>query len=56
MKLLRNDGGIDISFTMRMDSPLYDKLKETALKNKRSIRRELEYITEQYLKEAENEN
>lgn len=45
----------EVQFTMRMDAPLYEKLKENALKNRRSIRRELEHMAEKYM-EAENEN
>lgn len=41
----------EIRFTMRMDSDLYETLKESAKQNKRSIAKELEYITEMHFKE-----
>lgn len=41
---------VNVRFTMRMEKELYEKLKQSAIKNKRSIVKELEYITEQYLK------
>ena len=37
-------------FTMRMETSLYNLLKESAKRNKRSVAKELEYITETYLK------
>jgi len=39
-------------FTMRMEKSLYDDLKKSAIKNKRSIAKELEYITELHLREG----
>ncbi|MCM1339915.1 MAG: Arc family DNA-binding protein [Muribaculaceae bacterium] len=35
-----------VQFTMRMDKSIYEKLKERAKINKRSITKELEHITE----------
>ena len=37
-------------FTMRMETSLYNLLKESAKRNKRSVAKELEYITETHLK------
>jgi len=39
-----------IQFTMRMDSELYQQLKEAAHRDRRSIKAQLEYFTEQQLK------
>lgn len=50
MKLNKNGGSSNIQFTMRMESELYDKLKQSAIKNRRSIAKELETAAEQYLK------
>ena len=50
MKLLKNDGSTEVRFTMRMEGELYDKLKQSASKNRRSIAKELETAAEQYLK------
>lgn len=41
-----------VQFTMRMDKDLYEKLKESAKRNKRSIAKELEYLTEFHLNEG----
>lgn len=49
MKLLRNDGSTEVRFTMRLEGNLYEHLKQSALKNKRSIAKEIEYAVEQYL-------
>lgn len=38
----------EIRFTMRMESDLYERIKEAAKKNKRSIAKEIEYQLEQY--------
>lgn len=51
MKLQRSDGSQVVQFTMRMELTLYEKLKASAIKNRRSVAKELEYITEQYLKQ-----
>lgn len=50
MKLFRNDGSVEISFTMRMEEHLYEQVKKNAERNKRSIRKEIEYEIEQYQK------
>lgn len=52
MKLFRNDGSEEVRFTMRMESRLYEKLKESAIKNKRSIAKELEFATEHYISQT----
>lgn len=39
----------EIRFTMRMDSNLYERIKETAKKSKRSIAKEIEFQLEQNL-------
>ncbi len=44
MDTINNDD--EIRFTMRMDKKLYEKLKESAKVNKRSIAKELEYLVE----------
>lgn len=44
MDTMNNDD--EIRFTMRMDKELYEKLKESAKVNKRSIAKELEFIVE----------
>lgn len=36
-------------FTMRMDNGLYEQLKESAQKNRRSIAKELEHIVDLYI-------
>lgn len=38
----------EVRFTMRMETALYERLKESAKKNKRSIAKELEYIVDYY--------
>lgn len=50
MKPKKLDNEEQVRFTMRMDKALYEELKFSASKNKRSIAKELEYATEQYLK------
>lgn len=45
----------EVRFTMRMNTAVYSRLKEKAAADKRSIAKQLEYITEKYIiKEAEN--
>lgn len=44
MDTINNDD--EIRFTMRMEKELYEKLKESAKVNKRSIAKELEFIVE----------
>ena len=39
----------ETQFTMRMENGLYQRLKKRAERNKRSLAKELEYITEQAL-------
>lgn len=39
----------NVQFTMRMDKDLYEQLKQSAQKNRRSIAKELEHITDDYL-------
>lgn len=39
----------EVRFTMRMENDLYERIKETAKKNKRSIAKEIEYHLEQSL-------
>lgn len=50
MKLLKSDGTSEIRFTMRMENELYEKLKQSAIRNRRSIAKELETATELYLR------
>lgn len=38
-----------VQFTMRMEKGLYEQLKESAAKNRRSIAKELEHITDDYI-------
>lgn len=38
-----------VQFTMRMEKNLYEQLKESAIKNRRSIAKELEHITDDAL-------
>ena len=49
MKVLKNDGTVEVRFTARFNEKLYSQLKSSAQKNKRSIAKELEFITELYL-------
>lgn len=42
-----------VQFTMRMDADLYEQLKESAKKNRRSIAKELEYLTDFHLNQRE---
>ncbi len=44
-----NNNENEVRFTVRMKESLYELLKESANKNKRSIAKELEYIAEQTL-------
>lgn len=39
----------EVRFTMRMESDLYERIKEIAKKNKRSIAKEIEFQLEQNL-------
>lgn len=39
----------EVRFTMRMDAGLYEQLKESAQKNRRSIAKELENIVDLYM-------
>ena len=39
-----------VQFTMRMEKGLYEKLKESASKNRRSIAKELEHITDCHIR------
>ena len=39
-----------VQFTMRIESSLYERIKQSALKNKRSIAKEIAFIIEQNLK------
>lgn len=41
-------------FTMRMENTIYERLKESAAKNRRSIAKELEFITDSYLSDDIN--
>lgn len=45
----KKDGTAEVRFTMRLNIELYSQLKTSAKKNKRSIAKELEYITERCL-------
>ncbi|AGR47198.1 hypothetical protein JIMMER1_64 [Brevibacillus phage Jimmer1] len=41
-------------FTLRMDADLFERIKEQADKNKRSIAKEIEFLIEKHLKEVDN--
>ena len=41
-------------FTMRISNDLYAKVKEQAIKNKRSIAKEIEFILEHAIENASN--
>ena len=43
----------ETQFTMRMNNSVYERLKKRAERNKRSIAKELEYITEQAIQADE---
>lgn len=43
----------EVRFTMRMEKGLYEQLKESAAKNRRSIAKELEYLTDFHLNQGE---
>lgn len=43
----------EVRFTMRMDNSLYEKLKVEAVKNKRSIAKEIEFIVEEEIHRRE---
>ena len=45
-----------VQFTMRMDKDLYEQLKESAKRNKRSIAKELEYLTDFHLNQGKSIN
>lgn len=38
-----------VQFTMRMEPDLYEQVKNSSIKNKRSIAKEIEFAVEQYL-------
>ena len=42
----------EVRFTMRMDKNLYEQLKKSAKKNRRSIAKELEYLTDFHLNQG----
>ena len=42
-----------VRFTLRMPPDLYEKVKESADKNKRSVAREIEYIVEMMMSQKE---
>lgn len=44
----------ETQFTMRMNNSVYERLKKRAERNKRSIAKELEYITEQAIQADED--
>ena len=48
-----NVGENEVRFTMRMENNLYEQLKKRAARHKRSVAKELEYITEQTIKNDE---
>lgn len=39
-------------FTLRMDEDVFEKIKEQAEKNKRSVAKEIEYVLEEHLKDS----
>lgn len=43
-------------FTLRMDAELFERIKDQAEKNKRSIAKEIEYLIEKHLDEIEQSN
>lgn len=47
MDEIRDD---EVRFTMRMEKELYELLKDSAKENRRSIAKELEYITDLHLR------
>lgn len=42
-------------FTLRIDEKIFDKIKESADRNKRSIAKEIEYLLERYIEQLEKE-
>ena len=42
-------------FTLRMDEDIFEKIKEQAEKNKRSVAKEIEYVLEKHLKTDESD-
>lgn len=50
------DNNDEVRFTMRMDKELYEKLKNSAKVNKRSIAKELEYLVELQFDTAKDMN
>ncbi len=38
-------------FTLRMNADLFEKVKELALKNKRSVAKEIEFALEKYVEQ-----
>lgn len=45
----------EVRFTMRMDNFLYEKLKTEAIKNKRSIAKEIEFMVEEEIHRREKQ-
>jgi hypothetical protein len=43
-------------FTLRMDEKIFNKVKEQADKNKRSVAKEIEYLLEQYFIDKEKKS
>ncbi|AGR47581.2 putative Arc-like DNA binding domain [Brevibacillus phage Osiris] len=41
-------------FTLRMDADLFERIKEQAEKNKRSVAKEIEFLIEKHLEEVES--
>lgn len=46
----------DKRFTLRIDENLFNKLKELAERDKRSIAKEIEHLLEKYIEQLEKEN
>jgi len=44
---------MNISFTLRLDEEIYEKIKELAEKEKRSLNAEINYILGKYAEEQE---
>lgn len=42
-------------FTLRVDENIFEKIKEQAEKNKRSVAKEIEYVLEEHLNEKESD-
>ena len=43
-------------FTLRMDNDLFERVKDQAEVNKRSIAKEIEYLIEKYFQEKDSQN